>query len=853
METNGNPEENQMYDENPQTSSATPIAGSVTDDSELYNSPDDQPDLNISNEQDALTAHISTSRTTSSHSLPLLHPTEDVSRSSELPRNETNNDPASSEPSEGASNSQGYGWGKVTSLLPFLGSASSERPTNVHDHSTQCSFVQQKDFEKTTSGLQENGTIDEYSDDDLSCPICHEIMKDVFMVVCGHSYCHACISQHIQINPDCPLCRRKILQNQIYPNFQLNRVAEQRARTLAKSENNANLMASLYERKGKKINYELLAEKLAEDMSRSGKFEIKKLPYVLILSKVDIVALFNRTLDQCKRIESNNLQLRKNLLRLFLVKLRAKNKEAIKEMESQLVCIEEDLRATGTDESVQSSSSQDIESSGFKKQRINDGHQLTSSIGNKRRYEDIDDSGCEKEEEKIKTSEQSIAKNEVIKKKQRIEDRFEDLRELYLGTCGSTRTPESIDNFSSMLYQVTRYSQFKVLDTLYYTDIAASSSIVSSIEFDRDDEYFAVGGVTKEIKIYDFSMMGDGSAPNTSIPENEFAESTEDGQDVPARIFNSNASDNESSGGGYVGRFRPSSIMHCPVRIMRCSHKISCLSWNTYIKSQIASSDYEGVVNIWDASSGTCIRAFNEHKRRVWSVDTCSANPLLLASGSDDSTVKIWSTQMRQSVHTLGQKGNVCCAKFAPNSSYKLAVGSADHNISCYDLRFPNKPFRVFKGHRKAVSYVQWASNDEIVSANKILTIVDQISSTDNTLKLWNLESKDCIRTFTGHQNEKNFVGLSLNEDWIACGSETNTLYMYYKGSRIPVANYRFPDVDNMIRKEECKFCTYTLLKGNEVGDTEPPVFVSSLCWKNNSTRIVAANSKGMIKVLCLE
>ncbi|KAL0098138.1 WD40-repeat-containing domain protein, partial [Phycomyces blakesleeanus] len=480
-------------------------------------------------------------------------------------------------------------------------------------------------------------------------PICHEIMKDVFMVVCGHSYCHACISQHIQINPDCPL---------------LNRVAEQRARTLAKSENNANLMASLYERKGKKINYELLAEKLAEDMSRSGKFEIKKLPYVLILSKVDIVALFNRTLDQC------------------------------------------------TDESVQSSSSQDIESSGFKKQRINDGHQLT-----------------------------------IIKKKQRIEDRFEDLRELYLGTCGSTRTPESIDNFSSMLYQVTRYSQFKVLDTLYYTDIAASSSIVSSIEFDRDDEYFAVGGVTKEIKIYDFSMMG-----------------------------------------GYVGRFRPSSIMHCPVRIMRCSHKISCLSWNTYIKSQIASSDYEGVVNIWDASSGTCIRAFNEHKRRVWSVDTCSANPLLLASGSDDSTVKIWSTQMRQSVHTLGQKGNVCCAKFAPNSSYKLAVGSADHNISCYDLRFPNKPFRVFKGHRKAVSYVQWASNDEIVSA-----------STDNTLKLWNLESKDCIRTFTGHQNEKNFVGLSLNEDWIACGSETNTLYMYYKGSRIPVANYRFPDVDNMI------------------------------------------------------
>ena len=33
----------------------------------------------------------------------------------------------------------------------------------------------------------------------------------------------------------------------------------------------------------------------------------------------------------------------------------------------------------------------------------------------------------------------------------------------------------------------------------------------------------------------------------------------------------------------------------------------------------------------------------------------------------------------------------------------------------------------------------------------------------------------------TGHSNEKNFVGLATDGDYITCGSENNSLYMYYK------------------------------------------------------------------------
>ena len=66
-------------------------------------------------------------------------------------------------------------------------------------------------------------------------------------------------------------------------------------------------------------------------------------------------------------------------------------------------------------------------------------------------------------------------------------------------------------------------------------------------------------------------------------------------------------------------------------------------------------------------------------------------------------------------------------------------------------------------GHRKAVSYVRYLNGRELVSA-----------STDSTLRLWDTKACTASRVFNGHNNEKNFVGLSVDNDFIACGSETN-------------------------------------------------------------------------------
>lgn len=43
--------------------------------------------------------------------------------------------------------------------------------------------------------------------------------------------------------------------------------------------------------------------------------------------------------------------------------------------------------------------------------------------------------------------------------------------------------------------------------------------------------------------------------------------------------------------------------VQCPIVEMPTRSKLSCLSWNKYTKSHIASSDYEGIVTVWDVNT----------------------------------------------------------------------------------------------------------------------------------------------------------------------------------------------------------------------------------------------------------
>ncbi|KAK7802457.1 hypothetical protein U0070_011327 [Myodes glareolus] len=64
--------------------------------------------------------------------------------------------------------------------------------------------------------------------EDVTCPICMEILQNPVIIDCGHNFCLQCINQVVQTkeNPQCPLCQLPVNKNAFRPNKLLASLAE---------------------------------------------------------------------------------------------------------------------------------------------------------------------------------------------------------------------------------------------------------------------------------------------------------------------------------------------------------------------------------------------------------------------------------------------------------------------------------------------------------------------------------------------------------------------------------------------------------------------------------------------------
>lgn len=587
-----------------------------------------------------------------------------------------------------------------------------------------------------------NGIGSSYEDrnSDFLCPICFDIIEEAHMTPCGHTFCYKCITTGLEYSNRCPKCNFVVeKKEQIYPNFLLNELITKHKQKLAdkklKMQTHNQAVSELHE---------LIAQE-ADNMDLNDVYNMLE---ILSQKKQQLEA-------DCKSAQAQ-------ILKEFLQQVRKHKQEQMDQLSSELNFIDEDLKSVEADvKEPERSWMAGMDTSSSELQAVPVEHSAMQDGFNGSKH----------------GAKPQWLQSTLAARRKRVHLHFDDLEQCYLSARTKNLTSTSSDGlreFTENLSKFTRYSSMRPLATLNYaTDLLNGTSIVSSIEFDKDNEFFAIAGVTKKIKVFEYGTV------------------IQDIVDI-----------------------------HYPVNEMMCNSKISCISWSSYHKGMLASSDYEGTVTIWDAFTGQKVKMFQEHEKRCWSVDFNKVDTKLIASGSDDAKVKLWSIASDHSITSLEAKANVCCVKFNPESRFHLALGSADHCVHYYDLRNTKQPLGVFKGHKKAVSYVKFLNTTELVSA-----------STDSQLKLWNINNPHCLRSFKGHLNEKNFVGLATDGDYVACGSENNALYIYYKGLSKQVLTFRF-DVEKDKKEED----------SNE--------FVSAVCWRIGSSVVVAANSQGTIKVL---
>ncbi|CAL9132149.1 unnamed protein product [Musa textilis] len=561
-------------------------------------------------------------------------------------------------------------------------------------------------------------------DRDLLCPICMGVIKDAFLTACGHCFCYMCIVTHLNNKSDCPCCGNYLTKSHLYPNFLLNKLLKKQcACQIAKSAS--------------PIEHLRVALKQGCEMS------VKELDGLLSL------------LSEKKRgMEQQEAEMNMQILLDFLQSLRKKKLEELNEVcifqvQTDMQFIKEDINAVEKHRAelyrVRERSSvklrmlfddpiptklwsptadqhNSILVSNFRSSLVRAGSDNLQIRSNDVKAQLNHQEHQRKDAFSGSETSSLIQSGRVIARKRKIQAQFKELQECYLqkrrlGASQLHHPKEKLnakvregyhaglEDFQSILTTFTKYSRLRVIAELRHGDLFHSANIVSSIEFDCDDEYFATAGVSKRIKVFEFSTV-----------------------------------------------LNQSSEVNCPVVELATRSKLSCLSWNKYSKNVIASSDYEGIVTVWDVTTRQSLMEYEEHEKRAWSVDFSRTEPSMLVSGSDDCKVKVWSTKQEASVINIDMKANICCVKYNPGSSVHVAVcfqsrlftffsllsfhfmntlfqvGSADHKIHYFDLRNTSSPLCVFKGHWKAVSYVKFLSINELASA-----------STDSTLRLWDV------------------------------------------------------------------------------------------------------------------
>ena len=176
--------------------------------------------------------------------------------------------------------------------------------------------------------------------------------------------------------------------------------------------------------------------------------------------------------------------------------------------------------------------------------------------------------------------------------------------------------------------------------------------------------------------------------------------------------------------------------------------------------SLIASGSEDHTVRIWDSATGKQSAVLRSHDDTVFGV-AFSPDGRLVASGSGDHTIKVWDVSGREETVTLrGHSEDVLAVAFSPDGQ-QLVSGSGDKTIKVWDIANGEEVFTL-SGHTDVVGSVAFSPNGEHVASG----------SHDHTVRVWDVSTRESIHTFNGNTGFVYSVAFSPDGERIVSGTE---------------------------------------------------------------------------------
>ena len=154
-----------------------------------------------------------------------------------------------------------------------------------------------------------------------------------------------------------------------------------------------------------------------------------------------------------------------------------------------------------------------------------------------------------------------------------------------------------------------------------------------------------------------------------------------------------------------------------------------------------------------------------------------------LASGSEDTTIKIWDWELGELERTVkGHTKAVLDVDFGgPRGGTLLASCSSDLTIKLWDPSDEYKNIRTLPGHDHSVSAVRFIPSGAAGAPTSGNLLVS--ASRDKTLKIWDVATGYCVKTLRGHTDWVRDVAPAFDGRWLFSAGNDQTARLWDAGS----------------------------------------------------------------------